>query len=232
MLKDDLTQWGKSPAFPAESGDCGSPREDFLKLYDSPFAPNPRRVRIFLAEKGVSPPVVSVDLGKLEQRSAAFSAVNPLQRTPALELDSGEILTESVAICRYFEELHPEPPLFGRDALERARVEMWQRRVELEFFAAVAFAFRHSHPAMKEMEQPQIAAWAQANKPRAQKFARFLDAELAHRPFIAGDGFTIADITALVAADFAKAARIVFPEELRHFARWRARVASRPSASA
>jgi glutathione S-transferase len=210
----------------------GAAGEDVVKLYDSPFAPNPRRVRMFLAEKGVSLPLVNVDLRRLDQKGAAFSAVNPLQRTPALELDSGEILTESVAICRYFEELHPEPPLFGRDALERARVEMWQRRVELEFFAAIAAAFRHGHPAMREMEQPQIAAWAEANKPRAQKFARFLDGELARRRFVAGDVFTIADITALVAADFAGPARIVFPEDLTHFARWRAEASSRPSAAA
>lgn len=203
-----------------------------MKLYDSPHAPNPRRVRMFLAEKGVSVPTVSVDLGKLEQKSADFAAVNPLRRTPALELDTGEILTESVAICRYFEELYPEPPLFGRDALERARVEMWQRRVELEFLAAITHAFRHSHPAMREMEQPQIAEWSAANKPRAIAFARFLDAELAQRRFIAGDLFTIADITALAAADFAKPARIVFPDELTHFARWRAEVSSRPSAAA
>jgi glutathione S-transferase len=203
-----------------------------VKLYDSPFAPNPRRVRIFLAEKGVSPPKVSVDLGKQDHKGAAFSTVNPLQRTPALELDSGEILTESVAICRYFEELCPEPPLFGRDALERARVEMWQRRVELDFFAPITHAFRHGHPHMAALEQPQIAAWAEANKPRALAFARFLDGELAKRRFVAGDAFTIADITALVAADFARPARIAFPEDLEHFARWRAEVLARPSAAA
>jgi glutathione S-transferase len=203
-----------------------------VKLYDSPHAPNPRRVRIFLAEKGVSLPSVSVDLGKLEHKRPDYCAINPLQRTPALELDSGEILTESVAICRYFEEIQPEPALFGRDALERARVEMWQRRAELEFFAPITFAFRHSHPAMVEMEKPQVPAWGEANKPRALAFARFLDSELANRPFIAGDAFTIADITALVAADFAKPARIVFPEDLEHFARWRAEVSARPSAAA
>ncbi|MBB4199675.1 glutathione S-transferase [Rhodoblastus sphagnicola] len=203
-----------------------------MKLYDSPHAPNPRRVRIFLAEKGVSLPMVSVDLGRLEQKGAEFSAVNPLRRTPALELDSGEILTESVAICRYFEELYPQPPLFGRDALERARVEMWQRRIEFEFLAPIIHAFRHSHPAMREMEQPQIAEWAEANKPRAERFARFLDAELAQRRYIAGDVFTIADITALVAADFARPARIAFADDLGHFARWRAEVSSRPSAAA
>lgn len=203
-----------------------------MKLFDSPFAPNPRRVRIFLAEKGLSIPKVSIDLGRLEHRSAEFSAINPLRRTPALELDSGEVLTESVAICRYIEELYPQPPLFGRDALERARVEMWSRRVELEFFAPITHAFRHSHPHMAEMEQPQIAEWAQANKPRAIGFATFLDGELAKRPYIAGDAFTIADITALVAADFSKPARIAFPDDLKNFARWRAEVLARPSASA
>jgi glutathione S-transferase len=203
-----------------------------VKLFDSPFAPNPRRVRIFLAEKGLSIPKVSIDLGRLEHRSAEFSAVNPLQRTPALELDSGEILTESVAICRYIEELWPEPTLFGRDALERARVDMWNRRVELEFFAPITHAFRHSHPHMAEMEKPQIAAWAEVNKPRALSFARFLDDELAKQPYIAGENFTIADITALVAADFSKSARIAFPDDLKNFARWRAEASARPSAAA
>jgi glutathione S-transferase len=226
MLKDRLTNCIKTPAFSRASW------ETPVKLFDSPYAPNPRRVRIFLAEKGLSLPTVAIDLGKLEHKAPDYSAVNPLQRTPALELDTGEILTESVAICRYIEELHPQPPLFGRDPLERARVEMWQRRVELEFFWPIAHAFRHSHPHMKELEQPQIAAWAEANRPRAVKFARFLDGELGKRAFIAGDAFTIADITALVAADFCRPARIVLPDDLEHFARWRAQVSARPSAAA
>jgi glutathione S-transferase len=206
--------------------------EAAVKLYDSLFAPNPRRVRMFLAEKGLSVPVEQVDLGKLEQKTDRYSAINPMQRIPALELDSGEILTESVAICRYFEELQPNPPLFGRDPLERARVEMWQRRIELDFFLPIVFAFRHSHPAMVDMEQPQVAAWAEVNRPRALAFARFLESELAKRAFIAGDAFTIADITALAAADFARPARIAFPDELKNFARWRAEVSARPSARA
>jgi glutathione S-transferase len=203
-----------------------------MKLYDSPFAPNPRRVRIFLAEKNMSVPTVTVDLGLMQQKSDAFTAVNPLQRTPALELDSGEILTESVAICRYFEDIQPEPPLFGVTPLEKARVEMWQRRVELSFFFPIALAFRHSHPAMREMEKPQIAQLAEASRPRAVAFARFLDDELANRPYLAGDFFSIADITALVAADFTRPARIDIPEDLPHFARWRAEVSARPSAAA
>ncbi|MGO9427416.1 glutathione S-transferase family protein [Rhodoblastus sp.] len=203
-----------------------------MKLYDSPVAPNPRRVRIFLAEKGIIVPTETVDLAKLQQKEPEYAAINPLQRIPALVLDSGEILCESVAICRYFEETQPQPPLFGTGALEKARVEMWQRRAELEFFLPVAQAFRHSHPAMREMEKPQIAELAETARPRAVAFAKFLDGELANRRFLAGDAFTIADITAFIAADFAKFARIAFPEDLVHFARWRAEVAARPSAAA
>ncbi|WP_294534374.1 glutathione S-transferase [uncultured Rhodoblastus sp.] len=203
-----------------------------MKLYDSAFAPNPRRVRMFLAEKGIAVPMQAVDLASLQQKAPEFSAVNPLQRIPALALDSGEVLTESVAICRYFEELQPAPPLFGESALEKARVEMWQRRAELEFFLPIAQAFRHSHPAMREMEKPQIAELAQTSRPRAVAFARFLDAELSQRPYLAGETFTIADITAFVAAEFARFARITFPDELVHLARWRAGIAARPSAAA
>jgi glutathione S-transferase len=203
-----------------------------MKLYDSRLAPNPRRVRIFLAEKRISVPTESIDLAKLEQKDPAFAVLNPLQRIPVLELDSGEILCETVAICRYFEEIHPDPPLFGRNILERARVEMWQRRAELEFFLPIALAFRHSHPAMKEMEKPQIAELVEPSRARAIEFARFLDSELAKRPYLAGDAFSIADITAMVAADFARSARIAFPDDLVHFARWRAEVSARPSATA
>jgi glutathione S-transferase len=203
-----------------------------MKLYDSPVAPNPRRVRMFLAEKGIFIPTETVDLAKMQQKDPGFAALNPLQRIPVLELDTGEILCESVAICRYFEEIQPSPPLFGTSPLEKARVEMWQRRAELEFFFPIAQAFRHSHPAMVEMEKPQIAELAEVSRPRALAFAKYLDSELATRPFVAGDDFTIADITAFIAVDFAKPARIKFPEDLVHLARWRAAVAARPSAAA
>src|SRR6185503_19924205 len=126
-----------------------------MKLYDGGRAPNPRRVRVFLAEKGITIPLEQVDLGALAQKSSAFTAINPLQRVPALVLDDGTILTESIAICRYLEALHPEPPLFGTGAKEAAIVEMWQRRVELHLLFPVAHVFRNSHPAMKEMEVPQ-----------------------------------------------------------------------------
>ena len=203
-----------------------------MKLYDAGRAPNPRRVRVFLAEKGVTVPVVSIDLARLEHKAPAYVAVNPLQRTPALELDDGTVISESIAICRYFEELHPEPPLFGTGALERARVEMWQRRLEFGLLGTVAAVFRHLHPAMAEMEVPQVAAWGETNKPRVIEFLRFLDDELADRRFIAGDRFSVADITGLVGLDFMKPAKLSLPDELANVRRWHAELAARPSAQA
>ncbi len=203
-----------------------------MKLYDAGRAPNPRRVRVFLAEKGVTVPVVSIDLARLEHKAPAYVAVNPLQRTPALELDDGTVISKSIAICRYFEELHPEPPLFGTGALERARVEMWQRRLEFGLLGTVAAVFRHLHPAMAEMEVPQVAAWGETNKPRVIEFLRFLDGELADRRFIAGDRFSVADITGLVGLDFMKPAKLSLPDELANVRRWHAELAARPSAQA
>ena len=203
-----------------------------MKLYDAGRAPNPRRVRVFLAEKGVTVPVISIDLARLEHKAPAYVAVNPLQRTPALELDDGTVISESIAICRYFEELHAEPPLFGTGALERARVEMWQRRLEFGLLGTVAAVFRHLHPAMAEMEVPQVAAWGETNKPRVIEFLRFLDGELADRRFIAGDRFSIADITGLVGLDFMKPAKLSLPDELANVRRWHAELAARPSAQA
>ncbi len=203
-----------------------------MKLFDGGKAPNPRRVRVFLAEKGIEVPLVPVDMGAMEHKKEPVTSRNPLQRLPILELDDGTILTESVAICRYFEELHPEPALFGRGALGKALVEMWQRRMELNLMAAVAQAFRHIHPAMKEWEIPQIAEWGEANKPKAVEFLRILDRELAGREFIAGDEYSIADITGMIAVDFMKPARIAVPEDLTNVIRWHRAVSARPSASA
>lgn len=203
-----------------------------MKLYDGGRAPNPRRVRIFLAEKGISVPLFPVDMGAMEHRGGEVTLRNPLQRLPVLELDDGTVLTESVAICRYFEELQPEPPLFGRGALGKAQVEMWQRRVEFNLFQPVSHAFRHVHPAMKEWEKPQVPEWGEANKSRALDFLVLLDAELSLREFAAGDAFSIADITGLVAIDFMKPARISVPPELTNVTRWHGALAARPSASA
>ena len=203
-----------------------------MKLYDGGRAPNPRRVRIFLAEKGVSVPLVPVDMGAMEHRGGEVAARNPLRRLPVLELDDGTVLCESVAICRYFEELQPEPALFGRGALGKAEVEMWQRRVELNLFMPVSQAFRHVHPAMKEWEVPQVPEWGEANKPKALEFLVLLDAELALREFVAGDELSIADNTGLVAIDFMNPARITIPDELTNVIRWHNALRARPSASA
>jgi glutathione S-transferase len=203
-----------------------------MKLFDGGRAPNPRRVRVFLAEKGIEVPLVPVDMGALGHKQEPVSSRNPLQRLPVLELDDGTIITESVAICRYFEELHPDPPLFGRGALGKAKVEMWQRRIELNLLSCVAAAFRHIHPAMKEWEVPQIPEWGEANKPKAIDFLKLLDGELALREFAAGDSYSIADITGLIAIDFMKPARIRVPEECINVLRWHAAISSRPSAAA
>lgn len=203
-----------------------------MKLYDGGRAPNPRRVRIFLAEKGIAVPVEPVDLGALAQKSEAFTRINPLQRVPALVLDDGTVLTESIAICRYIEALHPQPPLFGLDARDQAVVEMWERRAEFHLLGPVSAVFRHSHPAMQAMEVPQVPAFAEASKPKVTAFLDFLDGELAGRPFIAGTRYSVADITMMVAVDFMKPAKLALPEHLTNVRRWHATVAARPSAQA
>lgn len=203
-----------------------------MKLYTSPRAPNPRRVEIFLAEKGLDLETIRVEIGRKQHRTEGFAALNPLQRLPVLELDDGTMLSETTAICRYIEELHPQPPLFGADARERAIVEMWHRRVELNLFGAIAAAFRHLHPAMAELEVPQVPEWGEANKPRVEEMLRLLDRELASRPYIAGAGYTVADIAGLVAVDFLKPARLAVPEGLAHLREWHGRVSARPSARA
>ena len=203
-----------------------------MKLYDGGRAPNPRRVRVFLAEKGIGVPTEQVDLGALAQKSASFTAINPLQRVPALVLDDGTVITESIAICRYFELLHPNPPLFGIEPKEVATIEMWQRRMELQLMLQVGHVFRNTHPAMKEMEVPQVPAWAEANKPRVMDFLHLLDRELKERPFVAGDRFSVADITGMIGIDFMKPAKLAMPESLSNVKRWHAEVSARPSAKA
>jgi glutathione S-transferase len=203
-----------------------------MKLYDFGRAPNPRRVRIFLAEKGIEVAREQVDLGKLQHRTADYAAINPLQRVPALMLDDGTVISESIAICRYFEALHPDPPLFGRGALQSALVEMWNRRAELHLLLPVSAVFQHLHPAMKQLVDPQVPEWGEANKPRVFDFLRTLDAELAGQPYLAGDAFSVADITALAAVDFMKVGKLSVPDELAHVRRWHAAVSARPSAAA
>lgn len=203
-----------------------------MKIIETHAAPNPRRVRIFLAEKGIAVPFEEVDLMSGALKSEAMTAVNPMQRVPILQLDDGTTIAETVAICRYFEELHPEPALFGRGAVGRATVEMWNRRMELGLFLAVTHVFRHLHPRMAALEVPQIAAWGEANKPKAMEMLRLLDGQLGRTEFVAGETFSIADITAFVTIDFMKPARLSLPEDLTNVARWHAAVGRRPSAAA
>lgn len=203
-----------------------------MKLYDGGRAPNPRRVRIFLAEKNLTVPAEQVDLGNLQQRSEAYTAINPMQRVPALVLDDGTVIAESIAICRYFEALHPEPPLFGRGAIDSALVEMWNRRAELHLLFPVAAVFQHLHPAMKQMVQPQVPDWGEANKPRVTAFLQFLDGELKNRAYVAGANYTVADITALIAVDFMRVSRLAVPDDLVNVRRWHQAVSGRPSAKA
>lgn len=203
-----------------------------MMLYDTRSAPNPRRVRMYLAEKGLSVPTTQVDLGKLEHKTAGFRALNPNLQTPVLVLDDGFALSETIAICRYFEELHPNPPLFGVGPRGKATVEMWQRRAELGLLLSVQNVFRHTHPAMTELESPQVREIADNHRPRVFAWLDMLDKELANRPFLAGDDFTVADVTAFVAVEFMRPAKLAVPESLANVASWRAGVAARPSAAA
>jgi glutathione S-transferase len=210
-----------------------------MKLYDFAHAPSPRRVRIFLAEKGITVPRVAVDLVKKEQFSPEYRRVNPDCTLPALELDDGTLLCESVAICRYFEEIHPDPPLFGRDAKGKAIVEMWNRRAELQGYLRVADVLRNEEPRFTDRALPgveggvpQIAALAERGRQALQRFYARLDAELAMREFVAGPDFTIADITAFVTVDFAARVKFALPPEFAHLGRWHRAVSTRPSANA
>jgi glutathione S-transferase len=203
-----------------------------MHIIETRAAPNPRRVRIFLAEKGIDVAFEQRDLMAGELKSEAFRHLNPWQRVPVLVLDDGRTISECVAICRYFEEISPENPLFGRDAFGRATVEMWQRRVELGFFQAVAHHFRHLHPKMAHLEVPQIAAWGEANRSKVYVQLDQLNGQLANNEFISGDQFSIADITALVAFDFMKPAKLAPPLHLAALMRWLGEVSRRPSARA
>jgi glutathione S-transferase len=202
-----------------------------MKLYDSALAPNPRRVRVFLAEKGIEVPTVDVDIVKAENRQPDFLAKNPLGGIPILELDDGTIIAESTAICRYFEETQPEPPLLGTDARDRAIVESWLRRVEFEIAFPIMQAFRNTHDFFKG-RITQVPEWGAACKKKAIQQLSWLDGEIADRPFIAGDRYTFADITLLIAVDFGRVSDIRIDPEHKNLTRWYGEVSSRPSAKA
>jgi glutathione S-transferase len=202
-----------------------------MKLYDYTMAPNPRRVRIFLAEKGMQVPVEQVNIGTVENRKPDFLAKNPMGTLPVLELDDGTYLAESVAICRYFEEQQPDPPLMGTNQKERAVIEMWNRRMELDLFMLIAQAFRNTNDFFKG-RIPQVPEWGQISREAALKRMEWLDKELATREFIAGDRYTIADITTMVGIDFGRPSKIRIAPEQTNLTRWYQAVSSRPSAKA
>ena len=203
-----------------------------MKIIQTRQAPNPRRVRVFLAEKGIEVPYEEVDLMKGDLKTADFTKLNSFQRVPVLVLDDGTAISETMAICRYFEAAKPSPALLGTGPLQSATIEMWNRRMELNLMLPVSQAFRHLHPAMAHLEVPQVSAWGEANKPRALEVLSILDRELGGRRFVAGDDYSVADITALIAVDFMKPARIERPQGLANLDRWHREVSSRPSASA
>jgi glutathione S-transferase len=203
-----------------------------MLLYEDSRAPNPRRVRIFLAEKDIEVERRHVDIMAGEHKAPDMLARNPMARTPFLELDDGRVIAESIAICRYFEALQPEPALFGRDPVDVGLVEMWQRRMEHNLLLPVSFAFRHGNPRMAHLETPQVPAWAAANLHRIGEALAFLDAELAGRAFIAGDAYSVADITALCAVDFMRVLKLALTDEHPNLRRWHGEVSCRPSAGA
>ncbi len=202
-----------------------------MKLYDSATAPNPRRVRIFLAEKGIEVPTVQVDIGKAENRQPEFLAKNPMGTVPVLELDDGRYIAESVAICRYFEGQKPDPPLMGADPVDRAVVEMWQRRMELEILLPSAQSFRNTHDFFKGRIE-QVPEYGEVSKKACLKRLEWLDRVLGESEFIAGDRYTIADITALCGIDFGRVTGIRIEDGQKNLTRWHEAVSSRPSAKA
>lgn len=204
-----------------------------MKLYTSHRAPNPRRVRWVMAEKGIEDvEIVEVDLLSGEHRTPEYRAKVGVPHVPALELDDGTVISESLAICRYLEALYPEPNLFGRDVREQAVVEMWTRRCEFYLANPLMLNVRHSHPALAALEAVQLPQVAEYNRVAAEKFMKSLDRRLGDNAFVAGDRFTIADIVGVVGLEFARLIRYRPPEELIHLARWLEACKARPAASA
>ena len=204
-----------------------------MKLFVSPRAPNPRRVTMFLAEKGVTDiEMVTVSIGNNEHQSEAYRAKSPLAKVPALELDDGRVLTETRAICTYLEGRYPEPNLMGVDYEERAFIEMTDRRIEFYLLGGFANCIRHTHPGLAPLEQPQFPDFGRSQGEKVRNVARWLDGELAHQPYVGGARFTIADITTFIALEFARGLMKFNPGEegMPHLQAYRDRWLERPSA--
>ena len=203
-----------------------------MLFYDSPNpAPNPRRVRIFAAEKGIDLSSKEVSIPKREQKAPDYVAKNPRGQTPILELDDGTVIAESVAIMRYLEAEHPDPPLFGTTAREIAEIEMWNRRVEMILMPAIAAVWVHTHPFTAALLGRNVE-WGESNRPRVVEGMRFFDGSLEGREYLAGSAFSAADILLLTTVDFAKFIGLEMPSECANLLRWHERVSARPSASA
>ena len=206
-----------------------------ITLYDCATAPSPRRARILLAEKGVAHATVNVDLAKGEQLGEAYRSINPQCTVPALQLEDGRVLTDNAAIAAYVEARFPQPPLLGTTALDKAEIASWNWRAEFEVLWAIAEALRNSSPALVNralpgpVDYPQIPELAQRGVARLQQFFNDLDARLAGRDHVAASGFSIADITALVAVDFARVVRVKPGEQHANLRRWREAMAQRPA---
>lgn len=203
-----------------------------MKLFGAPMpAPNPRRVRIFLAEKGIDLPETPVDMRQREHKSPEHRARNSLGQVPTLELDDGTCISETVSICRYFEEIQPDPPLFGRTPVEKALVDMWVRRTEFTVMMPVGNFWRHAHPFTAKL-LTQFQDFGESNRETYAGAQRWLDKELAERRFLAGDSFTMADICLLTTVDFADWIGLPLSDEAKNLKAWRERVSERPSARA
>jgi glutathione S-transferase len=202
-------------------------------LYNSPNpAPNPRRVRMFAAEKGIALQVEQVSLIAREHKSAEYLALNPRGQTPALALDDGTVLTESVSICRYLEALQPDPPLFGTSPVEIANIDMWIRRTELVLGATVSAIWVHTHPLTATIVPERFEDYGESHRPKVTAAMAMCDEALAKAAHIAGDNFSAADIMLLSTIDFAGFIGLPIPEDMAHLRDWHARVSARPSAQA
>ncbi len=205
-----------------------------MKLYETRTAPNPRRVRIFLAEKGLLDTVelIQIDLQKGENLTPEFAARNPLKKVPVLELPDGSCVAETMAICRYFEEAYPDSkPLLGRSALEKARIEQWLRWIDYYFMVPTGMAFQHTTGYFKDRMTP-FPEWGEECKKQASRFFSFLDRQLADKPFLMGDELTAADINALCTVDFNRVIQQRIAPEQANLKAWHERMSARPSAAA
>ena len=195
-------------------------------------APNPRRVRIYLAEKGLSVPSTELSIAKGEHKSAEYRAVNPLGQVPCLKLDDGQVITESVSICRYFEALHPEPAMFGAGPIGQAEVDMWTRRVELRLMVPIGMVWIHTHPFTARVVPKQYTEFGESNRPRIDTVMREFDAALAERQFLDGKGYSMADIVLQTTIDFGRFIGVDMPQDATALRAWYDRVSARPSAAA